>query len=291
LSFPFDAIRHYSKIEGTTAMKVRCPHCQSNLKVADQIRGRTGPCPKCGGAVLLEPYDPQAEVVPFADAAPAPGPSSSAASAAAAPGELSALPALARAGTIEPPKKTARAKLREIQEIKQEGARFLLRIRVLLVSLGLLMLGYNIYQYVSIDDMVAAFRVAVTTTPNARVDLSKLDQLCRTLGVALRVECVMYMTLGAALCALAIPIHKAPVICTWTALVIYCATWILDLSIVEMVFGEIAVGQMIFSLGTPIKAVIISGLWFGVRVGQAYQDQVIRPMREIVRAELEATPQ
>src|SRR5579859_7515761 len=117
-------------------MKVRCPHCQAGLKVDDKFRGRTGPCPRCGAAVLLEPADsenavaatpaamavhaelgpgfiapppPGADEIPLVDAVttdrPVQGPSTV--------GDFASIPAVQRAGTFEPPKKSKKARLRE----------------------------------------------------------------------------------------------------------------------------------------------------------------------------------
>ena len=301
-------------------MKVRCPHCEANLKVADEHRGRTGPCPRCGGAVLLEPSDgtspavqanprpahaeaaslagskpvantaPNADlgILPFADGVPA---------TALAPGEkypavvrgtenASSLPALPRAGTVEPPKKSARAKLREIADIKREGNRFLLRIRVLLLGLGLLMLAYNAYRFVTIEGTVAAFKVQATSNQSARADRANAERSANTLRMTLRLQSVIYVLLGVALCALAGPIYKAPVICAWAALATFCTTCIFELLSIEAMFGESEVSRVVFSLGTPIKLVIIGGLWYGVLVATAYEDQVFIPMIELIREEL-----
>jgi hypothetical protein len=97
----------------------------------------------------------------------------------------------------------------------------------------------------------------------------------------MKIECALYLTLGAALCVLAVLIHVAPVICTWAALVTYAAAWIIDLLLIEAFFGSFIAGLAVFSLGTVVKIGIISGLWYGVRVGHEYHDQVLKPLREL----------
>jgi hypothetical protein len=272
-------------------MRVRCPHCQVILKVDDKFRGRTAPCAKCGGAFVLEPVEAASAttaataagseaplLIPFADGATAQAP---------AVDPITSLPAIPRAGTIEPPGKSTKAKIREIQDIKEEGNRYLFRIRLLYFVLGAVIIAYNVYQWVSIDGLVATFKSEMSRLPGVRVDLAKLDQLARNLGWMMRVECVLYFLLGATLCVLAWPIYKAPVVCTFAAAATYTGVWILNLLLVEAVFGDLAAGMAVFNLGTVVKLAIISGLWYCLMVGIAYRDQVIRPIRELLKAEFE----
>jgi hypothetical protein len=48
-------------------MKVRCPHCNARLGVRDELRGRTGRCPRCRNDFPLEPDLSASEVQPPLD--------------------------------------------------------------------------------------------------------------------------------------------------------------------------------------------------------------------------------
>jgi hypothetical protein len=315
-------------------MKVVCPHCDAKLKVDDRFHGRTGPCPRCGGSVLLVPADAAEPIASAAAGPPAPNTEGRAHAGSALGPDVQApkppplretanpldghravvgdgpfvlapspnaaaydvhlvkedpLPALPRAGTIEPPKKSKRAKLREIEEVKREGSAFLLRIRILLIVLGLLMTAFNVYIFMHISEDVAALKSAIRSNPQAHKDLAKAEERLDTFGTAARVECVMYSLLGVGLCITAIFIHIAPVICTWAAIGTYVGAWLLDIALIDAVLGVEYAGRALFSLGTVIKAIVISGLWYGVQVGQAYEEQVLRPLRQLIAEELKAT--
>jgi hypothetical protein len=311
--------------EGAMAIKVRCPHCDARLTVPEERRGQTGRCPTCRGLVPIEAdaevpalAAAQQPAAPFErgpDAGPASGLTTGLGASGAdpyglrggegplvvpAPGEdvaydlevVGAAPAaeaapavLPRAGAMEPPKKSKKARARELEDLRAEGNRFLLKIRLLLLGLGLLMVAFNVYSYTTIEENISAFKQAVTSNPRVVVDRAKLEEVATNLRTALRVECGMYFLLGLVLCGLAVVIHKAPLLATWAALGTYVGAAVVDIMLIQALFGEIAAGQALFSFGTLVKLGIIGGLWHGVQVGQAYEEQVIRPQRELIAEE------
>ena len=302
-------------------IKVRCPHCDTRLTVPEGRRGQRGRCPSCMGLVPLEadaaapagvaaPEPPLAVPQPSATplthgqgAAVAAGPSSDLGAGGADPRgsgdaplvtgqddgaaydlelvvtEAPAVPI--RAGAEERPKKSKRQRERELEDLRVEGNRYLWKIRLLLLGLGLLMLAYNAYVYTTIEEGVAAFKLAVTSNPRVTVDRAKLDAVANALRTALTLECALYFLLGAGMCGLAALIHKAPLLATWAALGTYVGAWVVDVMLIQALFGEVAAGQALFNLGTLVKLGIIGGLWHGVQVGQAYQEQIIGPQREL----------
>jgi hypothetical protein len=191
------------------------------------------------------------------------------------------LPILPRAGAPEPPTKSKRAKLREIEDVKREGNWALLTIRLLMLGLGVLMVLWNGYAYSNIEEDVNAIKQAALVNSGARVDPAKVEVVANNLRIAMKVECGIYLTLGFSLCVLAGLIHLAPVVCTWAALGTYVAAWVIDLLVIQSLFGEYGLGFAILNLGTVVKLAITSGLWYGVKVGQAYDEQVIRPSHEL----------
>jgi hypothetical protein len=239
-----------------------------------------GAVKSAAGGPSAESYEvprPGAEEIPFAD----PLPSVPATRSSPHEDDFAAVPVIPRAGKLEAPKRSKKARLREIEEIRAEGRIHLIKIRVLLLALGLLMVAYNTYMLMHVNEDVEAFKASITSNPKIKIDPAKLEALLGSLRVALRAEGGLYFTLGVAMCGLAAFIHKAPVICTWAALGTYVAAWLIDISIIEAIFGTYAAGLAIFNLGTVVKGFIIAGLWYGTRVGHAYQEQVLQPLREL----------
>jgi hypothetical protein len=296
-------------------MKLRCPHCEAKLSVPDHMQGRTGRCPQCNGAVPIVAPEPVPAAASVASAPPA-APEAVRPAAPAATFRSNGVD-VARVQSGEPapviptgdddaaydvvpdeqvgpapvcPRpiapvpisgKSRRQKERELEDLRSEGNRYLLTIRLLYLGLGVLMLGFNYYTYTTIEETITEFRSAMTTTPGLKVDPVKVEEIATNLRTALRVECGLYFTLGLIFCGLAVVIHMAPVPTTWAALGTYVGLWVIDILLIEALFGGIAAGQALFSFGTVIKAGIIAGLWYGVQVGQAYDEQVIRPRRAL----------
>lgn len=181
-----------------------------------------------------------------------------------------------------PPKKSKRQKSRELEDLKAEGSRYLLKIRLLLLGLGVLMIAFNVWAYGGIDGMIAEFRSSASGA-----DPAKVEEIAGKLRVAMVVECGIYLALGVGLCVLAVFIGWFPVVATVAALGTYVGAWVLDTILLQTLFGPQALGMVLFSTGTLVKIGIISGLWYGVQVGQAYSEQVLRPARELA-AESEA---
>jgi hypothetical protein len=182
-----------------------------------------------------------------------------------------------------PPKKSRRQKARELADLKAEGKGYLLKIRLLLLGLGVLMIAFNVWAYGGIEGLISEFRSAMAGAPGA--DPAKVEEVAGKLRVAMTVECGIYLTLGVGLCVLAVFIGWFPRVATIAALGTYVGAWVLDTILLQTLFGPQALGMVLFSTGTLIKVGIISGLWYGVQVGQAYSEQVIQPAQELAGAE------
>jgi hypothetical protein len=200
------------------------------------------------------------------------------------PGEAPTAPTVVQRDYMGPPRgKTRKARAREIEELKTEGLTYLHRIQLLLWVLGVLMLIYNVAVYKGIEETVANFQAVMLNSTRVRMELTEVERIASNLKIALTSECGVFIALGLAFCGLAFLIEMAPIAVTWGSLATYGAVWILDLILVENFLGSFAAGLAVFNLGTLIKLGIIAGLWYGVRVGHAYDDQIIRPLRELER--------
>ena len=295
-------------------MRMRCPHCNAKLTVPDEWAGKKGRCPACKGSVLIEaPADaPLVTAVqpPRAGGLGSPAPtimpgSSSGSSLGSVEEAYDLAPSdgahgddgrdfglspvdddapLPPPAVMDPYKKTRRERLQEIEDLRADGNQYLWRIRLLLLGLGALMLVYNIFLATTINSTIELFKQAVNSNRRAFGQINT-EQIADLLRTAMTLEVALYIALGVIFCGLALLIHKAPVIATWGALGTYAGAWVLDYILAQVFFGDIIAGQLLFSFGTVIKVGIIGGLWYGVQVGQAYEEQILRPQRELEEAD------
>lgn len=304
-------------------MRVRCPHCDGRLKAPDNVLGQKGRCPRCKGVVPMVPYEESEDsAVELAGAsairgAPASRSEGSAAqfdtygeaplhvappvddqgyglmeddqAASDAAHQVTAPPPIVgpkRLGTFDPPpKKSIEEREAELEDLRAGGRRYLWQTRLTLIGLGVLMIGINYYFLTTIDGMIQEFRTAVANSGRT-FDPAKVEEIATGLRRLLLIECWLYLGMGVALCLLSIWISWAPKWATYAAFGIYVGVWVLDLLLIQALFGDIALGQSIFSLQTIMKFSIASGLWYGTRVGTEYDEQVVRPMRELRKEKL-----
>lgn len=175
----------------------------------------------------------------------------------------------------------------EIDDLRAGGRSHLWQTRLVLIGLGLLMVVLNYYFLTTVDETIQGFRSAAAAS-GRNIDPARVEEIAVGLRRLLLIECGLYLALGIALCVLSIWISWAPKLSTYIALGAYVAVWVFDLLAIQAFFGDLALGQSIFSIQTIVKFSIASGLWYGTRVGTEYEEQVVRPMRQLKKDKAEA---